>query len=333
VSNRVFVSRPAGARARAVAPTLALELALSLARSHDAELHAVHVRPEAKGEDRQKADEGPLKALVELIERTGVDGIRVAPKVLAGDPVPATAEYARTQSADLIVVAIDGHYGSGFRSPGAFASELGRSVETPIIAAPRTTKIAPGDRGSELSFKNIVCGVDFSPASLRAVEHALRLAQQNAARLTLLHVLEGFPYETVYSGSRALRLIDEYRAAVEKVNSELHMLVPPEALNWCEVDAETVSGAAERVIPMIASARAADLIVIALPRRARLAQWLMGSTAKGVLRQATCPVLIVPASPEESVRMPEAWFTGMDAQAQAERHRRLHALRRGGGTG
>lgn len=309
----------------------ALELALSLARSHDAELHAVHVRADAKGgAERPKADEQSLKRLVELIESSGVDGVRVAPKVLTGDPVPAIVEYARQHSADLFVVAIDGHYGSGYRSPGAFASELGRSVETPIIAAPRTTR-APGDNSGTTSFKNIVSGVDFSPASLRAAEHALRLAQQNAAKLTLLHVLEGFPYETVYSGSRARRLIDEYRAAVEKVNSELHMLVPPEALNWCEVDTETVSGAAERVIPMIASARAADLIVIALPRRARLAQWLMGSTARGVLRQATCPVLIVPASSEESVRMPAAWFTGMDTQGQSEHHRRLHALRRGGG--
>ena len=39
-------------------------------------------------------------------------------------------------------------------------------------------------------YKTILCPLDFSDASIRAVEHALSLAQEADARLILLHVIE-----------------------------------------------------------------------------------------------------------------------------------------------
>ena len=89
--------------------------------------------------------------------------------------------------------------------------------------------------------------MDFSSASAVALNQALILAQQSGGRITLLHVLEGFPYETVYSGSRAFRLIDD-RARVEKISRELRHAVPPDVFNWCEVDTTVVSGVAHRSI-------------------------------------------------------------------------------------
>ena len=144
------------------------------------------------------------------------------------------------------------------------------------------------------SFKNILCAIDFSAASLRALNKALTIAQENGSRVTLLHVLEGFPYEAAYSGSGAFRRIDEYGARVEKVTRELRVLVPPDALNWCKVESEVVSGIAHDAISAIATERKADLVVIGRPHRSRLDRIVMASTLSGVLRGARFPVLTVP---------------------------------------
>jgi nucleotide-binding universal stress UspA family protein len=162
------------------------------------------------------------------------------------------------------------------------------------------------DADADGSFNNIICAVDFSPASDRAVRRALSLAQQSRGRVRLLHVLEGSPYESVYSGSRAFRLIAEYPARVERVRRELRSRVPSDALNWCEVDTEAVSGVPREAIVAMALARSADLIVIGVPPRTMLRRIVMGSTVAAVLRHARCAVLAVPARTRATDMRPES---------------------------
>ena len=273
----------------------ALKRALALAQWHEAELHVVYVRP---GRARRNAsgttgaEENPfLGRLVKFISSLNPEGVAVTPVVLTGEPVKAVAEYARVNSADLVVVGQNGRRGSRFWSSGVLATDVARAVASPTL----TVSNKPvADTEVAASFNNIVCAIDFSAASLRALNEALTIAQQSGGRVTLLHVLEGFPHETVYSGSRAFRLIDEYRARVEKVKRELRALVPPDALNWCEVETEVVSGIPHDAISAIATARKADLVVIGCPHRTRLDRIVMASTLSGVLRRARCPVLAVP---------------------------------------
>ena len=272
----------------------ALTRALALAQWHEAELHVVYVRP---GRSRRNASgttgsEDPfLGRLVKFISSLNPEGFVVTPVVLTGEAVEAVAEYARVHSADLVVVGQNGRRGSRIWSSGVLATDVARAVASP----PLTVSNKPVFHAEvAASFNNIVCAIDFSAASLRAMNEALTMAQQSGGRGTLLHVLEGFPYETVYSGSGAFRLIDEYRARVEKVTRQLRALVPPDALNWCEVETEVVSGIAHDAINAMATARKADLVVIGRPHRSRLDRIVMASTLSGVLRRARCPVLAVP---------------------------------------
>ena len=135
------------------------------------------------------------------------------------------------------------------------------------------------------------------------MNHALVLAQQSAARITLLHVLEGYPYQTVYSGAGAMRLIEDYNARVEKMSRELRRLVPPDVYNWCEVDTTVVSGVSHRSILATAASIEADLIVMGLQHRGAIDRVVMGSTTTPVLRRANCPVLVVPANRGEQRAM------------------------------
>lgn len=282
----------------------ALRRALGLAQWHEAELHVLYVRP---GRPRQNvsgttsADEPFLKRLVEFISSSNAEGVATTPVILAGDPVEAVAEYARVKSADLVIVGQNGRRGSRFWSSGVLATDIVRAVASPTLAV---SKDAPVGTDVSVSFNNILCAIDFSAASLRALNKSLTLAQQSGGRITLLHVLEGFPYEAVYSGSRAFRLIGEYRARVDKVKRELRALVAADALNWCEVETKVVSGIPHDAILAMAKEQASDLVVIGRPQRTILDRIVMASTLSGVLRRARCPVLAVPGP---SDRTEVAW--------------------------
>ena len=215
----------------------------------------------------------------------------MTPVVLTGDPAKAVADYARANSADLVVVGQNGRRGSRFWRSGVLATDLARAVESPTLTV---SKEGNSSADAAASFNNILVAIDFSPASLRALKQALTLAQQSGGRVTLLHVLEGFPSETVYSGSRAFQLIGDYRARVDKVKQQLRALIPPDALNWSEVEIEVVSGVPHEAIVTAARARKADLVVIGRTRRGRLDRIVMASTVSGVLRRARSLVLTVP---------------------------------------
>ena len=145
--------------------------------------------------------------------------------------------------------------------------------------------------------RTILVAIDFSESSRGALKTALSIAQWSAGRLTLLHVLDGYPYETVYSGSRGLRLRAEQRAHVDAVNERLLALIPARTLSRRDVDVVTVTGKPHQQILALAEKRGADLIVMGLPRRGRIDELLAGSTVQRVVRGATRAVLVVPEPP------------------------------------
>ena len=278
---------------------VALRRALSLAHWYASDLHVVHVGSSNKvGESGGDAIRDDLvKRITRVVEGAGAAGVDVIPAVLSGSPVRAIADYTDRVSADLVVVGKKARRGSGYWSAGSFATAVGKAVKSPTIA------IASGHPGRQTRAPSSgisSCAIDFSEASLRALSEALVLAQQSGGHLRLLHVLDGFPYETVYSGSRAFRLMHDFRARVARVNRELQSLIPPDALNWAEIDVATVSGLAHEAIVSAASARRADLIVLGLPRRSRVEEVVAGSTVHRVLRRTTSPVLLVPGPTAES---------------------------------
>ena len=225
------------------------------------------------------------------------------------------ARYGRRVGADLVVVSNRARRGRGYWRTGSFAAALGAAVTSPTLVVPGEAT-PPGGQSSP--FRTILSAIDFSDVSVRALSEALHLVQQSGGRLRLLHVMTAFPHETVYGGSDALRLGRAFRASATRIGRELQALIPPPARHWSEVDSATVLGEADEVILEQASRGRADLIVLGLPRRSRLAALVAGSTAPKVLRRATSPVLLVPG-PVTPPRIPlaEARASGLAAYPAA----------------
>jgi nucleotide-binding universal stress UspA family protein len=272
-----------------------LTRALSIAKWYNAELHVLQLGPRARRSIMPTAmplGDGRIDPRVaEFVAALDPGEVRVSVVELAGEPVTAVSTYARLTNADLIVVAKHGRPNGLHRRPGIFARDIARQTASPTLIVPEVGAAAPDPSGP---FSDIVSPIDFSSASMAALERALFLAQKSGGRITLLHVLEAFPYETVYSGARALQLVDDYRARTAAISRELQRMVPPDAFNWCEVKTSVISGVVHRAILETASEVGADLIVMGVPDRSRFDRFVMGSATTPVLREANCPVLLVP---------------------------------------
>jgi nucleotide-binding universal stress UspA family protein len=140
---------------------------------------------------------------------------------------------------------------------------------------------------------------DASSSDRVATERALKLAARLAAggRLRLLHATPalthlgvGEPYGTWFPADSAAALDRTARQQSIAILREL-------AARYCEgvtVDTHVVAGAPALVILSDAEKSPPDAIVLAISGHRRLYRAFLGSTADKVIREAPCPVIVMP---------------------------------------
>ncbi|HEY6506823.1 MAG TPA: universal stress protein, partial [Vicinamibacterales bacterium] len=155
---------------------------------------------------------------------------------------------------------------------------------------------APATPQGAVPGRRIVCPIDFSEASLAALEYATSLATEADASLTLLHVIE-VPPELRESPVHGEVDVDRIRAAAEaECLRRLRALVPDSVRQACTVHTSVVEGRAAREIVRAAAVDGDDLIVMGVRGRNALDMLVFGSNTQYVVRAATCPVLVVHGS-------------------------------------
>jgi len=207
-----------------------------------------------------------------------------------GDPVPAILDYARQSGADLIVMGTHGHTGFERALLGSTAERVLHKAACPVLTIPRGAD-EPGS-AERVRFCRVLCAVDFSSASLRALAHGMALAEESEAGLVLLHVLGMLSDEDARSQGH-FRIAEYVHARTDDVRRQLAALVPDEVRAWCEVTELVELGSAAHGILSVANRENADLIVMGSQGRHGLGLALFGSTTQTVVRRATCPVLTV----------------------------------------
>jgi len=271
----------------------ALPFAASVAREYEAKVYAFHVlipavytyttpeltaaaleaQEEAAQENMQRV-EAQLTGLVHesVIERsTGI--------------WPALEQAVKDYAIDLIVLGTHGRTGTHKLLLGSIAEEVFRRSHIPVLT------IGPAEhRGVHRAakFRSVLFATDFTNASLAAAPYAISMAQENNARLTLLHVMK--EPETK---------LTERAAEDARSNAifQLHELVPESAELWCRPEAAVQTGNPADCILKVAKESDADLIVLGVRDAPGgflgPATHLERSTAHRVVVHATCPVLTV----------------------------------------
>jgi nucleotide-binding universal stress UspA family protein len=155
----------------------------------------------------------------------------------------------------------------------------------------QNTSTVPQTRINPLEFKieRILVPLDFSPASMEALEYAVSLAKQFRAAIHLAHV---YPPDEASSVPGAGHLLFESAEAVERLNEELTGIHRKHVPTFRPENCHIRGGQPYQEIVLLAHEIDADLIVLATRGHSGLKHLLLGSTAERVVRNAPCPVLV-----------------------------------------
>ena len=256
--------------------------ALALARRSDAQLLVVHAASPEIAFNRGATERVDfLRKLRSMAERAGVD-VRVT--VQQGLVAEIILLHARARNADLIVL------GTGRKES---RRGLSRWIAEQVLRdAPCPTLVVPQASDAPALVENILCAVDFSPASQAVVREAVRLSKYGKQPVTLLHVVDGAGSSHHVHSARLSTNEFNHGLGAEAL-AKLQALIPQP--DQGAVVARVAVG--RPVTEMLRAARntKAQLIVIGAARRSRIGSRLFGKTGQ-LLRDARCPVLAVPVA-------------------------------------
>lgn len=142
--------------------------------------------------------------------------------------------------------------------------------------------------------KTILVPIDFSGVTDAAIRSASALARAFESDLVLLHVGAPDPDFVGYDpGPPSVRdyVAEQFREEHSQLQGLKHAIDLPEE----RVTALLIQGITAEKILEEAKRMGADLIVMGSHGHGALHNLLVGSVTEGVLKEATCPVLVVPA--------------------------------------
>ncbi|MGH9923050.1 MAG: universal stress protein [Nitrososphaerales archaeon] len=136
----------------------------------------------------------------------------------------------------------------------------------------------------------ILVPIDGSETSFKTTRHALSLARERKASVTLLHVSEIPPLPLHMAPLE--KYYEEVREEAEKWFENVKNL--PESKD-VEIKTKVITAALSVVgsIVKFAEDEDIDLIVIGTRGRSKFTKMLLGSVTSGVTAHAPCPVLVV----------------------------------------
>lgn len=266
----------------------ALPYAAVLARQYDAKLVVAHaVTPEPPL--GVPLDPLPLEAdgtwlqdqhkLAEFVQSDWLEKTAYEPFMERGDLWSVISDVIEKKKIDLVVVGTHGRRGFRKLVLGSNAERIYRQAGCPVLTI--GPKVPPLDH-PDWKPKQILFPTDGSESSLHALPHALSLAEENQASLTLLRLIPLVPWQYQTSEGDAAR-------------QALQALVPPEANDWCKPEFVVGFEFPTEGILTFAEHRKVDLIVLGVRRAAaaEMTAHLPWPIASQVVSLAHCPVLTV----------------------------------------
>jgi nucleotide-binding universal stress UspA family protein len=142
-------------------------------------------------------------------------------------------------------------------------------------------------------YEHILCAVDGSAASRRAVDEATELAERHDAPLTVLtveHEIDSGELGTIGTdGAEDALQTREDRKGERRIEES----VADAGLDRVEVSFEVVPGIPHRTICEFADDGDADLVVLGSNGKDSIGDYVLGSTSERVARRCETPVHIV----------------------------------------
>lgn len=266
----------------------AVPYAVEIARRYGSKVHGLHVRPleiygmappESWAILKEAAEEQARQEAKQL-SRCFADVPHEA-IVTEGDTLDSIFAEVERSHIDLIVVGTHGRKGLQKVFLGSVAENILRRATCPVLTV---NPHVPNSPERAIEMKRTLYATSLSSAARLAGAYAVSLAQENQARLDIVHILEPRKAGEAADNAELAECAKQMRAAL-----------PPEAALWCDPHVIIEVGDPAEQILNLAKARRADLIVIGVKAASAVpaAAHLPWATAHRIISMAECPVLTV----------------------------------------
>ncbi len=263
----------------------ALKCAISLAKRYGSKLFLTHAISEEAALTAGDAWSGladiarrnAKNSMVQLEQTEELQSLPHDVVMQSGDTWDVLSRIVSDENIDLIVIGTHGSGGIDKLMLGSTAEKVVRHATCPVLTVGPCVRLLSLDR-----FGNILYATDFSTGSLRALNYALSLAEEDRAELTMLHIIESKP-------TSEAELVEWKRRDCER----LSQLIPTNIDLPSKPEIEVEAGAPAKEIIRLADARDAELIVMGSHSDGVVSTHLPWTTLHHVLQHAHCPVLTV----------------------------------------
>ncbi len=145
--------------------------------------------------------------------------------------------------------------------------------------------------------KKVLVAIDLSSATVQVCNAARDLAQQLHARLIIAHVVPPAPLVMKYYTFSAVQKADLARGAKKRAAARLRAL--GQWFRKTVPETRVVQHAGPVVPVLLRTVRKVqpDYLVIGSHGHSAAFEMLVGSVAHGIMRQAPCPIVLVPIRP------------------------------------
>jgi nucleotide-binding universal stress UspA family protein len=239
-----------------------------------------HAFPDAYNEMCRNLRTGAERHLQEFVKQQSWRGIQPQCEVGDGVATDLILGFAEAQAVNLIVMGTHGLRGIDHLTLGSVTEKVLRKAHCPVLAVrkPAHTFAPPGGEPDLIQLHRILYCTDFSDNSEQAFDHAVSLAAEYNAELTLLHVLEDLPSSA------------DIESETAKVLARLDKRIPPEARkNGVTKTAVRIGKAYQQIIELALESR----IITGVRGRHALDLAVFGSTTYRAIQLGSCSVLAV----------------------------------------
>ena len=294
----------------------AIEYALPLTQSCDADLHLAHVAepnyplssmaalplllPESQVQPRAR------RHLQRIARKFSIRSTRKTIHTPMGHPVEEICHLAREKEIDLIVMSTRGNTGLKHLALGSTAEHVVRYSPCPVLVMHPINEKTNGNGHRrfalpQLTFQRILVPIDFSECSLEGLAYAKALAKKFGSKLILLNSVALHYYITSEEYAR-YDLPQLMKRSEKSARDQLRDLIEETDWDGIEVTSSLQIGHAGQQICGGALDEEADLIITSTHGTTGFKHLLVGSTAEYIVRHSTCPVLVVPSHERPSLK-------------------------------
>ncbi|WP_372774770.1 universal stress protein [Mangrovibacterium sp.] len=256
-----------------------LENGITLSKTFNSQIILVHVLPENVENEKVRLllEEGAEKHLADMGKKMAEEGVKIGKThLLFGNPYDRITLLADELNANVILI------GSGEISKND-VSQLGTTANKIIRKSNKPVWVVK--QGKSLDIKKIICPIDFSAESKRALKNTITLARRFNSKLIIFSVCEAYQADSLRN--KAYFDKENERERLVRV-SKLNLFLTDFNLTKLSYDIEVVVGHPATEILNAISRHSIDLLVMGTTGKSGLDRLMMGSVTEKVVGKVPC---------------------------------------------